>query len=238
MNCCKIGSQKPKQNNKSIQKAIRGKKGVAKSILIFGLAPLVLIAGILFWYSTKSSAPSEKSPKVEEKSPKVEKLKFSQAVGKEAPDFILPDFDGKTIKMSDYKGKIVVLFFTEGAMCYPACWDQILAFEKDERFNANDVVALSIVVDEKSEWQKVIKQVPEFSKAKILFDSNRKISTIYDVLSLKSSMHPPSAMHPDGYPGHTYFLIDKEGIVRFTFDDSNMGIRNDLLISELSKLGG
>ena len=31
--------------------------------------------------------------------------------GKKAPDFALPDEDGKMVKLSDYKGKRVVVFF-------------------------------------------------------------------------------------------------------------------------------
>ena len=216
---------------KSKQSTTKEKKSVVKSGIILGSTFLVLFAGILFYDFNKPSAPPEKPSKVE-------KLKFSQATAKEAPDFTLQDIYGKTIKLSDYRGKIVVLFFNEGAMCYPACWDQMTAFVKDERFNTSEIETFSIVIDQKSEWEKIVSQVPDLSKAKILFDSDREVSAAYDVLSLPSSMHPPSAMHPGGYPGHTYFVIDKEGIVRFTFDDPKMGIRNDLLISELSKLGG
>jgi len=32
-------------------------------------------------------------------------------IGKKAPDFALDDEDGKTVKLSDYKGKRVVVFF-------------------------------------------------------------------------------------------------------------------------------
>lgn len=32
-------------------------------------------------------------------------------IGKKAPDFALPDQDGKTVKLSDFKGKRVILFF-------------------------------------------------------------------------------------------------------------------------------
>jgi len=32
-------------------------------------------------------------------------------IGKKAPDFALPDQDGKTVKLSDFKGKTVVVFF-------------------------------------------------------------------------------------------------------------------------------
>ncbi len=159
-----------------------------------------------------------------------ETLSFSDAIGKKAPDFTLEDINGNKVRLSDYKGKIVVLFFNEGSMCYPACWDQMAELGNDERFSSNDTVTFSILVDQKSEWQKIIGQVPKLSKARILFDPTRAVSSAYDVLSLKSSMHPGS------YPGHTYFVIDKEGIVRYTFDDPNMAIWNDRIADETEKL--
>jgi peroxiredoxin Q/BCP len=32
-------------------------------------------------------------------------------VGKKAPDFALPDEDGKTVRLADFKGKRVMVFF-------------------------------------------------------------------------------------------------------------------------------
>ena len=32
-------------------------------------------------------------------------------IGRKAPDFALEDEDGKTVKLSDYKGKRVIVFF-------------------------------------------------------------------------------------------------------------------------------
>ncbi|MEK6892052.1 MAG: peroxiredoxin family protein [Nanoarchaeota archaeon] len=155
---------------------------------------------------------------------------FESAVGKQAPDFELQDIEGSAVKLSDYKGKNVVLFFNEGSMCYPACWNQISALATDERFNKDDVVALSIVVDTRSQWQQILQKVPQMSKSKILFDTAKKASSDYDVLFLASSMHKGS------YPGHTYFVIDKEGIIRYTKDDPLMAIRNNELAAELEKL--
>lgn len=160
------------------------------------------------------------------------KLSFKQALGKQAPDFSLESIDGKTIKLSDYKGKNVILFFNEGAMCYPACWNQIRELGNDERFNTNDVVAFSIVVDQKSKWEKIVEKTPGFSSAKILFDPTRAVSSAYDILSLQSSMHKGT------YPGHTYFIIDREGVIQYTLDDPNMAIWNDKLANELEKLRG
>jgi thioredoxin-dependent peroxiredoxin len=37
-------------------------------------------------------------------------------VGKKAPDFALSDEDGKTVRLSDYRGKRVVVFFYPKAM--------------------------------------------------------------------------------------------------------------------------
>jgi len=37
-------------------------------------------------------------------------------VGKQAPDFALPDEEGKTVRLSDFKGKRVVVFFFPKAM--------------------------------------------------------------------------------------------------------------------------
>jgi peroxiredoxin Q/BCP len=162
--------------------------------------------------------------------PAEKKFSFNEAVGKKAPEFSLEGVDGKTVKLSDFLGKNVVLFFNEGGMCYPACWNQIEELAKDQRFNNENTVVFSVVVDNKSEIEKIIKQVPEFGNAKILLDSSRKTSAEYDVLFL------PSSMHKGSFPGHTYFVINKKGIIRFTLDDPRMGIWNDKLAEEINKI--
>jgi len=197
----------------------RRKRKIKKMFLIF--LPVILIAGGIILAVVNYSP--EETPN--------DKFSFKQAIGKQAPDFSLEGIDGKTIKLSDYKGKNVVLFFNEGSMCYPACWDQMAALGNDERFNAENLAAFSIVVDPKSEWEKIVKETPGFDSAEILFDTTKAVSRAYDVLSLRSSMHPGS------FPGHTFFIINKEGIIRYVLDDPSMAIRNDMLISELSKLG-
>lgn len=159
-----------------------------------------------------------------------EKIYFKEAIGKKAPDFELESIDGKIFKLSDYLGKNVVLFFNEGAMCYPACWNQIAELGNDSRFETEDVAAFSVTVDSKERWLDIVSKSSNMAKSKILFDTRRSVSKAYDVLYLNSSMHA------GGLPGHTYFIIDKEGTIRFTLDDPNMAIANEKLIKELSKL--
>lgn len=153
-------------------------------------------------------------------------------VGKTAPDFSLTDHNGTTYSLADLKGKDVVLFFNEGMMCYPACWNQIASLGADSRFKGSEVVALSVVVDSASDWNQAIAQMPELKAATVVHDNGGSVSTKYGMLTTKSSMHYGQL------PGHSYVVIDKQGIVRHVYDDPNMAIHNDTLATELSKIKG
>ena len=155
---------------------------------------------------------------------------LDELVGKPAPDFTLESYNGETTTLSSLKGKNVVLFFNEGLMCYPACWDQIAAFGKDTEFTVKNTVVLTIVTDPKKDWKGAVEKMPDLAKATVLLDTNRKVSVAYKMLSL------PSSMHRGQTPGHTYVIIDKEGIVRYVRDDVQMAIRNQELLTEIGKL--
>lgn len=199
-----------------------------KTLLI--LAVLGILAGFFAYSLAGANTPAAPNQTNQIQSA-TGKLLFGQAVGQKAPDFSLQGIDGKITTLSDYRGKNVVLFFNEGSMCYPACWDQIAAFGNDARFNSDSTQAFSIVVDSKTEWQKIIAKMPKLVNARILFDTARTASKSYDVMFLQSSMHRGSL------PGHTYFIIDRNGIIRYARDDSTMSISNDLLANEITRLG-
>jgi peroxiredoxin Q/BCP len=192
------------------------------------ISVLVIIIGILVLFIVIKKPSETKSTVVD--SDVKERINFKEAVGQKAPLFELESIDGTTIKLSDYLGKNVVLFFNEGSMCYPACWDQMAKLGEDSRFNTESIVAFSIVTDPKSQWLDIVSKATNLAKARIIFDTSRSVSKAYDVLNLNSSMHPGSL------PGHTYFIIDKEGIIRFTMDDPNMALANDKLIKVIEEL--
>ena len=193
---------------------------------------IIGIAGLVWWSKSSDDRELSASSGVESTvNPEAkEKISFKQAIGKKAPDFELEIIDGKTIKLSDYLGKNVVLFFNEGSMCYPACWSQMAELGNDSRFETENIVAFSIVTDPRSQWLDIVSKSANLGKSKILFDTSRSVSKAYDVLYLNSSMHPGSL------PGHTYFIIDKEGTIRFTMDDPNMALANDKLIKQAKEL--
>ncbi|HYO87540.1 MAG TPA: peroxiredoxin, partial [Candidatus Limnocylindrales bacterium] len=69
------------------------------------------------------------------------------AVGEQAPDFQLVNQDGQTVKLSDYRGKKVVLFAYPKAGT-PGCTTQACGF-RDEfpKLTAANVVVLGISAD-------------------------------------------------------------------------------------------
>ena len=67
--------------------------------------------------------------------------------GMKAPDFSLPDKDGNTIRLSDFLGKKVVLYFYPKDNT-PGCTRQACAFAASyEQFKAQDIVVIGISKD-------------------------------------------------------------------------------------------
>ena len=186
---------------------------------------LVIIASLMFGLASLTNKPNKNQESVTN-SPD----SLSSMVGKPAPDFSLQDQNGKLFKLSDMKGKKVVLFFNEGIMCYPACWNQMASLGADSKLNSEQVVSASIVNDQADQWTQALKKMPELGKGTILLDTDKKVSQRYGMLSL------PSSMHRGSMPGHTYLVIDVSGIIRYTLDDPQMGIRNDQIIKEVDKI--
>ena len=153
----------------------------------------------------------------------------NELVGKPMPHMNLTDKEDKSFDWDSIKNKKTVLFFNEGLMCYPACWDQMAAFGKDERYNSATAAAVSVITDMPSEWDTAIKKMPDLAKAITMFDSEAKNSKLLGLLSVASSMHMGRSL------GHTYVLIDQSGIVREVIDDPNMAVNNDKIWEKLNQ---
>lgn len=84
---------------------------------------------------------------------------ISKDDGDKAPDFQLKSFEGKTIKLSDYKGKVIIIDFwaTWCSPCRKGIPD-LISIQKDF---SNDVVIIGISLD----GEQTIKSVPDFVKS-------------------------------------------------------------------------
>ncbi len=209
------------------------------AIILAGIASFTVIVVALVWFlsnantqfnGTATAGGADNINRHSGNSSGASTAALDALVGKVVPDFSLSDRDGKVYSKDNLKGKNVILFFNEGLMCYPACWDQIAQLASDSKLNNSDTVVLSVVVDPVKDWQRAIDKMPELAKATVVFDTNKEVSNKFGVLVA------PSSMHFGSLPGHTYVVIDKEGIVRHVYDDPRMAIHNNQLLDELTKL--
>lgn len=125
-------------------------------------------------------------------------------VGMEAPDFELEASNGQKVKLSEYRGKEVVLYFYPKDMT-PGCTTQACDFrDSNEDFSHADAVIIGISTDPIARH---IKFVDKYSLPFILLsDEEHKVADLYQVWKLKKN-------YGKEYMGieRSTFAIDKEG---------------------------
>ena len=107
-------------------------------------------------------------------------------IGKKAPDFTLLDQDGSKVKLSDFKGKSVVVFFYPKAMT-PGCTQEACAVRDHfAEFKKKGAVVLGVSPDPvKSHDKFVAKFKLPFT---LLADEDKQIVQAYGVWGEKSFM--------------------------------------------------
>ncbi len=126
--------------------------------------------------------------------------------GDAAPDFELPDQDGRAVKLSDFRGQLVVVYFYPKADT-PGCTTQACGV-RDHRadYTAAGATVLGISPDPVAKVKKFHdKQSLDFS---LLADEGHAVADAYGVWGEKS-------MYGKTYFGNerTTFVIDSEGRV-------------------------
>jgi len=127
-------------------------------------------------------------------------------VGQKAPDFTLPDQNGQSVILSQFKGSKVLLSSHPLAWA-SVCMDQMRSLERAyDRFTEKNTVVLGFSVDplpSKSVWAKVI----AIEKMKILSDFN-PIGQVSRQFGIFSEQY--------GASKRANILIDENGIVIWT----------------------
>lgn len=143
--------------------------------------------------------------------------------GDKAPDFNAKDQDGREVKLSDFKGKRVVLYFYPKDDT-PGCTKEACSFrDADDVFNAKGIKVLGVSTDNEKSHQKFISkyQLP----FDLLADTEKKIVEAYGVWGEKS-------MYGKKYMGtvRKTFLIDNGKIVKI-FDKVNVAEHADEVLA-------
>ncbi|REK06843.1 MAG: peroxiredoxin [Planctomycetota bacterium] len=146
---------------------------------------------------------------------------MSCLVQKEAPDFaaqaVMPDGSFKQIKLSDYRGKYVVLFFYPLDFTF-VCPTEIIAYsDRVQEFEDLNVQVLGGSIDSHFShlaWRNTPRTSGGLGEIgyPLVADLDKKISEAYGILL------------PQGIALRGLFLIDKDGIVRHeTVNDLPLG---------------
>ncbi|WP_071459841.1 TlpA disulfide reductase family protein [Bacillus massilinigeriensis] len=137
--------------------------------------------------------------------------------GNKAPDFQLTDLDGKTVALSDYKGKKVLLNFW-ASWCKP-CRAEMPEMEemfKDQKENGYVILAVNMAHSEKK-LQHVEAFVKEYGLTfTVPLDKEGEVSSMYEIMA---------------YP--TTYFIDSKGVIR---SKSIGGMNRSFMEREMKKL--
>ncbi len=129
-------------------------------------------------------------------------------IGIKAPDFELPDQNGNVHKLSDYKGKKIILYF------YPkdntsGCTKQAIAYsENKKKFENKGVVILGISKDSVDSHKRF--EEKQNLTITLLADPERKVIEAYDVWKEKKNYGKVSM----GVVRTTYLIDEKGSIIK------------------------
>jgi peroxiredoxin len=137
---------------------------------------------------------------------------YKAGIEKEAPDFNLPDHDGKMVRLSDYRGKnSVLMIFVRGDWC-PTCHITLRSYEKNrQKFQDNNVTVLSIGPDPVGVNHEMVKKLGV--RFHILADETGEVAMTYGIQAQDNN---PMTKFEKGIPLPASFLVDPLGFVRFT----------------------
>lgn len=127
--------------------------------------------------------------------------------GQPAPEFTLRDSDKQEVKLSDYKGKNVVLLFFPLAFT-SVCTAELCAMRDNLAvYNNLNTAVLAVSVDSLYTLDKFKKE--QGLTFPLLSDFNKEASEAYDTL------YKEFAFGMKGVSKRSAFVIDKEGMIQY-----------------------
>ena len=147
--------------------------------------------------------------------------------GDRAPDFELPDQDGKTHKLADYKGKNVVLYFYPKAST-PGCTVQACGVRDHAAdYESANAVVLGVSPDPQKKLRKFVDE--EGLNFTLLGDEEHSVADDYGVWVEKS-------MYGKKYMGmeRSTFVIGPDGKIKDVFRKVKPAEHDNLVLGALN----
>jgi peroxiredoxin len=152
---------------------------------------------------------------------------MNPTIGKPAPDFTLPSTSGQKVTLSALKGTPVMLAFFPLAFS-STCTEEFCTMRDDYgAFDGRKVKILPISVDHTYSLKEYIAKYD--LPVEMLSDFHREVSKQYGVF-----------MPERNYANRAYFLVDKDGVLRWSHVEENPGQRrqNSELLQAIDAVGG
>jgi len=137
-------------------------------------------------------------------------LAASDLAGQSAPDFALKSSNGENMRLSEYRGDVVMVNFW-ATWCGPCRQEMPLLDELYTRYERVGFSLLGVNIDDNS--SKAMNMVAELGVSfPVLFDSRKEVSKLYEVDAMPVTL-----------------LIDREGTVRYVHQGYKPGYEEKYL---------
>ena len=134
--------------------------------------------------------------------------------GQPAPDFDLPDAEGKRIRLADFRGKKAVVLYFYPKDDTPGCTKEACSFRDSyEDFQDAGAEVIGVSSDSASSHAKFAKR--HKLPFTLLSDAKGEVRKKYGVPSTMGLM-----------PGRVTYVIDKRGVVRHVFNSQLQATRH------------
>jgi len=145
---------------------------------------------------------------------------YKVQIGKEAPDFSLPDQDNELVNLAQFKGRHLLLIFVRGDWC-PGCHMMLRTYEKNrEKFKEKNILVMAIGPDPVGVNREMVKKLDlEF---KVLSDEGQRTAMVYGV-QLSEYDNDFAQKYEAGIPLPASFLVDKNAVVRYVSRPDRVG---------------
>lgn len=137
-------------------------------------------------------------------------LAASDLTGQTAPDFALKSNTGENLRLSEYRGDVVMVNFW-ATWCGPCRQEMPLLDQLFTRYQRVGFTLLGVNIDDNS--GKAMNMAQELGVSfPVLFDSSKEVSKLYQVDTMPATV-----------------LIDREGTVRYVHHGYKPGYENEYL---------
>ncbi len=111
---------------------------------------------------------------------------IAQDMNEPAPDFTLKSYSGKNLKLSEFRGEVILLNFW-ASWCGPCRQEMPLLQELHNKYKGFGFTVMGVNVEENSSKAKGIVKSSRLSFP-ILFDTQNKVSKLYQIAAMPSTV--------------------------------------------------